>query len=274
MKYLVIGSSGQIGSHLCEYLERQKDNEVVPFDVVRDPGEDLRYNLPLLIERMRTVDFVFFLAFDVGGARYLQQYQHTWEFISNNVKLMDHTFDALRVLDKPFIFASSQMSNMLQSPYGGLKAVGNACTKALNGILVKFWNVYGVESDPKKFHVITDFIKKARTQGKIEMMTSGQEERQFLYADDCSACLHLLATKHTAVPRDQELHVTSFEWTKIIKIAEIIGQEMKVPILPGAQTADVVQHFQKNEPDPFIFNYWRPTTTLAEGIRRVIAAMP
>jgi nucleoside-diphosphate-sugar epimerase len=273
MRYMVIGSSGQIGGHLCAYLEKQGNHTVVPFDVVRDPNEDLRYNLPLLIEKMRDVDFVFFLAFDVGGSRYLQQYQHTWEFISNNLKLMDHGFDALRVLDKPFIFASSQMSNMLQSPYGVLKAVGNACTKALNGILVKFWNVYGVETDPRKFHVITDFIKKARTQGKIEMMTNGQEERQFLFADDCSACLHLLSTQYDTIPRDKELHITNFEWTKIIKVAEIIGQQLNAPILPATKS-DMVQHGQKNEPDPFILDYWRPTTTLPEGIARVIAETP
>jgi nucleoside-diphosphate-sugar epimerase len=274
MKYMVIGSSGQIGSHLCSYLEKHGNNSVVPFDMARDANEDLRYNLPLLIEKMRTADFVFFLAFDVGGARYLQQYQHKWEFLSNNIKLMDHGFDALRVLDKPFIFASSQMSNMLQSPYGVLKAVGNACTKALNGVVVKFWNVYGVETDPKKFHVITDFIKKARAQGKIEMMTNGQEERQFLFADDCCACLHLLSTKYASVPRDKELHITSFEWTKILKIAEIIGQQMKVPIFPKAEAVDLVQHAQKNEPDPFIFKYWCPTTALPEGIARVIAGTP
>ena len=274
MKYLVIGSSGQIGTHLCSYLERHGDNVVVPFDMVRDANEDLRYNLPLLIEKMRQVDFVFFLAFDVGGARYLQQYQHTWEFISNNIKLMDHGFDALRVLDKPFVFASSQMSNMLHSPYGVLKAVGNASTKSLNGILVKFWNVYGVETDPKKFHVITDFIKKARSRGKIEMMTSGEEERQFLYAEDCSACLHMLSTRYGEVPRDKELHITSFEWTKIKRIAEIIGSQMKVPIIPDAQAVDTVQNLQKNEPDPFILDHWRPTTGLEEGIARVIAKTP
>src|SRR5688572_12087748 len=175
MKYLVLGSSGQIGAHLCAHLEQQADNLVIPFDIARESGEDLRSNPDLLTEKMQGADFVFFLAFDVGGALYLQQYQNTYDFISNNVKIMNNTFEALRVLRKPFLFASSQMANMQQSPYGVLKAIGDGYTRALNGIIVKFWNVYGVEKDPRKFHVITDFIKKARRDGKIEMMSSGEE---------------------------------------------------------------------------------------------------
>jgi nucleoside-diphosphate-sugar epimerase len=270
MKYLVLGSSGQIGSHLCSYLEQQGNNRVIPFDIARESSEDLRSNVPLLTEKMKEADFVFFLAFDVGGALYLQQYQNTYDFISNNVKIMNHTFETLRALKKPFLFASSQMANMQQSPYGVLKAIGDCYTRALEGIIVKFWNVYGVERDPKKFHVITDFIKKARRDGKIEMMSSGEEERQFLYADDCCSCLHKLSLTHKAIPRDKNLHITSFKWTQIIEIARIIGGQMSVPVIPGPHAIDNVQMFQKNEPDSFIFEYWRPTTSLEEGIARVI----
>lgn len=274
MKYLVLGSSGQVGSHLCSYLEKTGKDSAIPFDVVHDPAEDLRNNLPLLMEKMHEADFVFFLAFDVGGALYLQQYQHTYDFISNNVKLMNHAFDALKALKKPFIFASSQMSNMFQSPYGVLKAVGNHYVNSLDGVTVKFWNVYGVERDPKKFHVITDFIKKARRTGKIEMISSGQEERQFLYADDCCACLHKLAQVYDAIPRDKNLHITNFKWNKILEVAHIIGDQLKVPVMPADTTVDPTQGFQKNEPDPFILEYWKPTTSLEAGIAQVIAEMP
>src|SRR5262252_2139052 len=124
MKYLVLGSSGQVGSHFCSFISKSNGHEAVPFDLVRTPTEDLRHNVELLTEKMRDVDMVIFLAFDVGGALYLQQYQHTYDFISNNVKLMNNAFGVIRALNKPFIFASSQMSNMTQSTYGALKSIG------------------------------------------------------------------------------------------------------------------------------------------------------
>src|ERR1019366_5968042 len=107
MKYLVLGSAGQIGGHLSSFL-RQPGDTVLEYDLVTSPEQDLRKPSKLLIERMEQADFVVFLAFDVGGARYLKTYQHTFEFVSNNVKLMDNAFDALKLTRKPFIFASSQ----------------------------------------------------------------------------------------------------------------------------------------------------------------------
>jgi len=142
MKCLVLGSEGQIGSALCNYLRRNK-HQVIEFDIVRSSREDLR--VPGAVDSyVQNADFVFFLAFDVGGSAYLKTYQYTYQFLDNNARILQVTFDALRRYNKPFIFASSQMSNMSFSTYGHLKAVGEFYTKSLNGIIVKFWNVYGI----------------------------------------------------------------------------------------------------------------------------------
>lgn len=273
MKYLVLGSAGQIGGHLCSFLRQQGDT-VLEFDLVTSPTEDLRKPSKLLLERMQAADFVVFLAFDVGGARYLKTYQHTFEFVSNNVKLMDNVFDALKLTGKPFIFASSQMSNMAYSSYGILKALGEYYTRSLNGLIVKFWNVYGVESDPEKSHAITDFIRKAQLHGKIEMMTDGNEMRQFLYADDCCKALRLLAqpTTYATMPRTANLHITRFEWATILDVAQLVGEMLRVPVLPG-QASDSVQKDLRNEPDKFLLQYWQPETSLRDGIAHVIQAM-
>ena len=273
MKYLVLGSAGQIGGHLSEFLQKQ-GHTVLGFDIVTSPDEDLRKPSKLLLDRMQQADFVMFLAFDVGGARYLKTYQHTFEFISNNVKLMDTTFDALKQTRKPFIFMSSQMSNMSYSSYGVLKALGEYYTRALNGLVVKFWNVYGFEKDPEKWHAISDFIRKAQTLGRVEMMTDGREQRQFLYADDCCKALHLLSRPDTyaTMPRDANLHVTSFEWSSILQVALHVGDMMGVPVVPG-KSSDTVQKDLRNEPDRFVLKYWQPATSLRAGIAHVIKAM-
>ena len=78
MKVTVLGSGGQIGAYLTEYL-RRKGHTVHEFDKVNDPHwQDLTmHNNGYLMEKIIDSDFVFFLAFDVGGSRYLKKYQHT-----------------------------------------------------------------------------------------------------------------------------------------------------------------------------------------------------
>ena len=149
-------------------------------------------------------DFVFFLAFDVGGSRYLKKYQHTFKFIDNNARMLAGAFEHLAEHGKPFIFASSQMSSMSYSPYGVMKRVGELYTRSLNGLIVKFWNVYGIEKDHDKAHVITDFIRKGFETGVIDMMTDGTEQREFLYAEDCCEALERLMLEYDQFTSDSE----------------------------------------------------------------------
>jgi nucleoside-diphosphate-sugar epimerase len=273
MKYLILGSAGQIGASLTTYL-KEKNETVLEFDIVNSPHEDLRtYENQLLDTRIAEADFVFFLAFDVGGSRYLAQYQNTFDFIDNNTALMLNTFRSLKKHNKPFIFASSQMSNMSYSSYGRAKALGESYTTILGGLVVKFWNVYGVEHDMEKSHVITDFILKAKNTGVIDMMTDGTEERQFLHADDCCRALLALAAKYDEVPRDQELHITNFSWTTILDVAHIIASHFPGTTVVPAASKDEVQKNKRNEADPFITNYWQPTISIEDGISDIIKKM-
>jgi nucleoside-diphosphate-sugar epimerase len=273
MKQLILGSSGQIGMALSAYYKARGD-EVLTFDIENDAREDLRQpGNVLLLERMRQADFVHFLAFDVGGSRYLKTYQHTQEFLSNNARLMDATFAMLKETGKPFIFASSQMSNMSYSPYGVLKALGEAYTRSLGGLVVKFWNVYGIEHDQNKSHVITDFIKSARSKKRIDMMTDGTEVRQFLHADDCSECLDILSRRYTEVPRDMNLHITSFKWHSILDVAKVIADLYPGTAVHPAKHVDEVQRDARNEPDDSVLRFWRPKIGLADGIKNVNRGM-
>jgi len=270
MIHLILGSSGQIGSALVNYY-KQKNEKVILYDIVNNSQQDLRIEArPELEKYIIESDFVHFLAFDVGGSRYLKTYQYTSNFISNNLRLMEFTFHLLEKHKKPFIFASSQMSNMMYSPYGILKALGEVYTKALNGIIVKFWNVYGIEHDLNKSHVITDFILMAKDKKEIKMLTDGTEQRQFLHANDCSKCLDILAKKYNTVKRDIDLHVTNFEWVTIMQVASIIKDFFPETIITPSISFDEVQKDKRNEPNDSILEYWRPEISLKDGIKNII----
>jgi nucleoside-diphosphate-sugar epimerase len=268
MKHLVLGSSGQVGYHLVNTL-KQQNQDVLTFDIVESITQDLRvYKNILLEEKIRECDFIHFLAFDIGGSTYLAKYQNTFEFISNNIKIMNNVFDLIKKYDKSFIFASSQMSNMSYSTYGILKAIGEKYTEALGGLVVKFWNVYGYEQDEEKSHVITDFIKMSKKEGIIKMKTNGVEARQFLYGDDCAECLINLSENYKNIDRDKPLHITSFEWNTILEIANVINDIHSCEIIPNNKI-DMVQLDKRNEPDPYILNFWKPKTSLKEGIKKI-----
>lgn len=268
MRCLVLGSSGQIGNALSRYLE-SKGHLVTRFDIVEHSFLDLRIR-GILDSYLATSDFVFFLAFDVGGSSYLKTYQHTFQFLDNNTKLMTYTFESLQKYKTPFIFASSQMSNMTFSSYGVLKSLGEYYTKTLGGVVVKFWNVYGIEHDPAKTHVITDFVEMAINKKEIRMKTDGEEERQFLYAPDCSEALELISKKYSHIPRNKELHITNFKWIKIIDIAKEISKLCgNISVIPGTDK-DTVQQGKRNEPDPFILSMWKPKTDINVGIKEII----
>ena len=277
MKITVLGSSGQIGSYLTEYL-RSKNYFVREFDIINSQDQDMTH-IPNVYLRNAIMDsdFVFFLSFDVGGSHYLKKYQHTFKFINNNARMMVNVFGLIEQYKKPFVFASSQMSSMSYSPYGVLKRVGELYTKSLQGLIVKFWNVYGIERDMEKAHVITDFIHKGFKTGDINMMTDGREEREFLYAEDCCEALETIMCCYDQFSSTDELHITTGVSTSILEIAQniqtlfrSIGKEVKIS---PSSSKDEVQKDARNIPDPYIRKWWTPKTTVVDGLKKVFEEM-
>jgi nucleoside-diphosphate-sugar epimerase len=191
---------------------------------------------------------------------------------------MTNAFTLIQKYNKQFVFASSQMSNMSYSPYGVLKNVGELYTKSMNGLIVKFWNVYGIENDYEKAHVITDFIRKGFETGVIDMMTDGEEERDFLYAEDCCEALETVMEHYSEFTSEDNLHITSFRYTKIKDIANIISGQFNlignynIKVQPSTEK-DSVQLDKRNQADTFIMKWWIPKTTIEIGIQKIFKDM-
>ena len=274
-KILILGSSGQIGQHLYNYLKK-KNFEVFGIDIVKSIQEDLRKQNNIKIENLiKKSDFIYFLAFDVGGSKYLKEYQNQNQFLTNNLLIMSNTFSLLEKYNKKFIFASSQMTNMSYSNYGILKMIGEKFTKNINGISVRFWNVYGVEKDISKFHVISDLILNGLKSSKVKLLTNGQEERDFLYAEDCCGGLEIIMRKFNLFKNYQSIDLNYGKFSKIIYIAKIIQnlfeeKKRNVIFLPS-KDKDSLQLNKKNRSryNKLLFKYWRPKFSLKEGIEEV-----
>jgi nucleoside-diphosphate-sugar epimerase len=268
MNVVVLGGSGQIGASLSSFLSRQ-GFEVTSVDIEMSPKYDLRIKQEDWVQKIRLSDFVFFLAFDVGGSRYLQKHESSKVFLDNNLQIMFNVFAMLDDFKKPFIFASTQMSEMIHSPYGVLKKIGEFYTRALGGIICRFWNVYGHEHADEKKHVISDFIQMARESRLIRMRTDGQELRQFLYVDDCNELLHKIMLNYDALREEVLFDVSSFEWTSILNVAQLISELIPATVVPGTGR-DTVQFDSKIEPNRSILSFWKPNTSLEEGVRLLI----
>ncbi len=271
MKILVLGSEGQIGKPFCSFADG-RGHEIIRIDKKISEfqnlaNDSLDYSMS---SKFHNCDIVLFLAFEVGGSKFLLEKDKTYEYIAENVKMLSNVFGALWNTKKPFLFASSQMANMHHTNYGFLKDLGERYTRALEGYICRFWNVYGYEDplDPKS-HVITDFIHAAKTTGSIKMRTTGKEERQFLHTDDCSTALMHWCENYKEYDKDEYLDITSFKWNSILDIANIISKKLNVGVEVG-ESIDKIQNGIKNIPSTYIRKFWNPKISLEDGIGKLI----
>lgn len=270
MNITVIGSEGQIGKPLVKLLIDKK-YIVECIDKKNKPQErlDTEVGKNILEHKLTNSEKAVFLAFEVGGSKFLTDNDHNLNYILENSRLMSNTFEILSKKEVPFLFASSQMSNMKHTNYGFLKDLGERYCRAIpKSSVCRFWNVYGYEDplDPKS-HVITDFIHMAKTDGVIKMRTTGEERRQFLHTDDCSAALlHWIKNGwNSLAPMD----ITSFNWVSILEVAEIVSSLTGARIVRGNK-ADSIQLGIENEPNREILDYWKPEISLEEGIKKLL----
>lgn len=258
IKNLVIGSEGFIGKSFCEFLEK-KGESVTRFDIKRGTHEDAREAiLPL-----DNIDRVYFLAWDVGGAKYLYKEDAQLTQLDWNLKLLSNVMTQLEKSKKPFLFISSQLAEEHDTVYGVTKRLGEVWTRIIGGVFIRQWNVYGpIEEESLRSHVVADFIHQALTTGKIKMMTTGEEKRQFIHIDDvCEAWYKALNENHKGIH-----DVTSFEWVKILDIANLIGKITGAKVIPGGKIGSTpITPINGKIPG------WTPKIDLEEGLRRTVA---
>jgi len=254
---LVIGSSGFLGKRLCAILN-EKNQNVIEFDVKNGSNFDARFSkLPL-----QGVDRVYFLAWDVGGSKYLYNNNTQIEQMEWNSMLMNNVFPQLNEI--PLVFTSSQLSEKVDMVYGVQKKTGEIWTKLCkNGVSVRLWNLYGyVEELNERSHVVSDFVHQAKNNGTINMLTTGKEERQFIHIDDvCEALLLSFDVKD----KSQTYDITTNNWTSVYDVAYIIQKYTNCEIKIGDVMGETVLIENKT-----LLPNWFPKISIEEGLKLMI----
>lgn len=254
MNELVLGGDGLIGSALAETL-KVKGHDVRSLDLLS--GFDLRK--PFDIAPFENCDRVWFLAWDTGGAKYLEARDQQHEQYKNNSEISLRVFDALERTGRPFLFVTSQLAG-LPNAYGTTKLMAWHWTLNLGGKVARLWNVYGWEQPTIKSHVITDLVLSG-LKGRVRCMTDGLEQRRFLYKSDSVAALIQLFDGP-----QQSAEIAAPEWVTIRSVGEEIARQLNVEHEFGeAKGSECL--VDPTEP----LADWKPRVSLEEGISRVIA---
>jgi nucleoside-diphosphate-sugar epimerase len=252
---LVLGGEGLIGHELCRALET-RGGEVRSLDL--KSGQDLR-SAHRFRAAFQAADRIWFLAWEVGGWKFLNRADLQHRIYRNNCLLSASIFEELKHCRKPFLYTTSQLAGDA-SAYGLTKLMAEAWVKETGGVLARLWNVYGWETPGERSHVVPDLVMAA-LQGEIRSMSDGTEERQFVHVTDCVE--GLIRLMESGLPAAD---ITSGEWVPVSRLAREIGHRLEVPVRLGTLPGTV----RKVEPTLPLPD-WAPRISLADGIGRVIA---
>lgn len=250
---LVLGGAGLIGSELVKEL-RQAGNEVRSLDLVE--GVDLRTTD---LSCFREYDRIWFLAWDSGGAPYLEAADRQHGIYRDNCELALRVFDALASTGKPFLFTTSQLAG-LPNGYGTTKLLGENWALQIGGRVARLWNVYGWETPRGRSHVISDFVMEGARTGKITCRTDGRERRRFLYKSDAAAALRLHFDGASQIA-----DIAGPEWLSIRQVADEVARQLDARVAMGRGTGMEVLV----EPR-LVIPGWEPRIDFRDGIARVI----
>lgn len=249
MKILVTGSSGTIGTRLCEKLLERGD-EVMGVDWVPNKWQpsvqkvttivDLRDAQALEAESQKLkADVCIHLA---ANARVYELVEHPERALDNFITLFNTLEFCRKNNIKKFMFASSRESygnikaekyredmvrvENCESPYTASKVGGEALVEAyrrcygIDQITFRFSNVYGAYDDSER--VVPLFFRKARANESMHIF--GKEKcLDFTYIDDCVGGI-MAAFDHFDTAKNDTYNLAFGEGTTVVRLAERIKE--------------------------------------------------
>ena len=296
MRILVTGSSGTIGTRLCEKLLEQ-GHEVIGADWEpckwNQVVEDLRIDIDL-----RHKEEFGKLPTDVDLIIHLAANARVYELVENPDRAMDNFIDTFNILEhartngiKRMMFASSRETYgnihlpegekytedkahfmTCESPYTASKIGGEALFEAykrcynIETIIFRFSNVYGMYDD--SIRVVPLFYRQAKANEK--MLVFGKDKcLDFTYIDDCVGGI-AKAIEHFEEAKNDTYNLAFGEGTTIMKLAEsvieLLGSSSTIEAT-SSRIGEVTHYIADISKAKKAFGY-DPKVSFDEGIRR------
>lgn len=294
-KILVTGSSGTIGTRLCEKL-LEEDYEIIGIDLKPNKWNN-RINKLTIIGDLRNKLTFETLPNDVDLVIHLAANARVYNLIidpsmaRDNFEILFNTLEFCRKNNiKRFIFASSRevYGNSKQivhteneayvrnceSPYTASKIGGEALVHAyqqcygINFIITRFSNVYGLYDDSDR--VIPLFIKL--TKENKDLVVYGKEKLlDFTYIDDTISGIMKCIENFDHVKNDV-FNIASGIAISIIELAQLIQKYMDSKnkiVIKENRTGEVIKFIAGISKVKQKLNY-EPKTMIDDGIRKTI----
>lgn len=298
MKILVTGSSGTIGTRLCEKLLERG------FDVVGADWEPCKWNEDVEALRididLRKPEQFSKLPTDAEMIIHLAANARVYELVENPDRAMDNFLDTFNVLEfarkngiKKMMFASSRETYgnirlpdgqkyaedkahfmTCESPYTASKIGGEALFEAykrcygIDVIIWRFSNVYGMYDDT--IRVVPLFFRQAKAGETMHVF--GEEKcLDFTYIDDCVAGVMLGIEKWESAKNDT-YNLAYGEGSTILQLAELmktlLGSDSPIEI-GTARTGEVTHYIADISKARTKLGY-EPETPFEEGVRKSV----
>jgi UDP-glucose 4-epimerase len=253
---MVTGGAGFIGSHLVDKL-MAAGNEVIVYDNLskgnlnflkqHEKSKKFRFvkadllDMKTLEKELRGVDFVYHLA---ANADVQLGFEKTFTDTEQGVIATYNLLEAMRKNNvKKIAFSSSQVvygeaEGKIPETQGPLTPISlyGAGKLGAEGLMTAYCGTFGFQSwifrfanviGPRGTHgVIFDFIKKLKKKPKeLEVLGDGKQQKQYIHVDDCVE--GMVFGVRNSNDNINIFNLSSDDWIKISRIAEIVVEEVK-----------------------------------------------
>ena len=279
-KILVTGGAGFVGSHLCERLAKDENNDVYSLDNYFT-GSKLNHVPNVTYIEGSTSDIANLVAFTPNMVYHLGEYSRVEQSFDDIKKVWrynkDGIFAVLQFVRKAgckILYAGS--STKFGDGGLGRSASPYAWTKSTNTELVMnygdwfnvpyaityFYNVYGEREiqTGKYATLIAIFKEKMKNKERLTIVSPGTQKRNFTHIDDIIDGLVLVGENGYG----DEFGIGSPESFTVLEVAELFGGEIQMlPERKGNRmTADVMIDKTKALG-------WSPKRNLADYIKNI-----